>query len=82
VCDGSYKPSSKRRILAEKSKGLCRQIVIANIDDAIVLQVLSDALYGVIKDRAPTTKSFFAPEEITASLKHSGQRMGRHATEV
>jgi len=63
VCDGTYRPSSNQRVLVEKSKGLCRQIVIPSVDDAIVLQVLSDALYVFIKHKAPTAKSFFAPED-------------------
>src|SRR6476469_5662366 len=36
VCEGTYRPSSTTRILVEKSKGLCRQVVAPAIDDAIV----------------------------------------------
>ncbi|WP_304939315.1 RNA-directed DNA polymerase [Methylobacterium sp.] len=47
----------------EKSKGLCRQIVIPSLQDAIVLQRLSDALYAEIRGKAPSKKAFFEPED-------------------
>lgn len=39
IFSGSYAPGHTRRILVEKSKGLCRQIVIPNVHDAIVCSV-------------------------------------------
>jgi retron-type reverse transcriptase len=59
ILSGDYQPSPSQRILSEKSKGLCRQIVIPSVEDALVLQCLSDALYAEIKGKAPTTKAFF-----------------------
>lgn len=63
VCEGRYQPSPSNRVLVEKSNGICRQIVIPAIDDALVLQCLSDALYADIKGKAPTKRSFFEPDE-------------------
>lgn len=63
ILEGEYVPSRAQRILVEKSKGLCRQLVIPSVADAIVLQCLSDALYSEIKDKAPTAKSFFEPKD-------------------
>jgi len=63
ILDGEYVPSRAQRILVEKSKGLCRQLVIPSVRDAIVLQSLSDALYAEIRGKAPTNKSFFEPKE-------------------
>jgi hypothetical protein len=68
VCDGVYLPGPAHRILMEKSKGLCRQIVIPNIADALVLQCLSDALYQDIKGKAPSKRAFFEPEDHTFSV--------------
>lgn len=59
ILSGGYTPQKSQRILVEKSKGLCRQLVIPSVRDAIVLQCLSDALYIQIKDKAPTDKAFF-----------------------
>lgn len=63
ILEGDYVPSRAQRILVEKSKGLCRQLVIPCVADAIVLQCLSDALYTDIKNKAPTKKSFFEPKD-------------------
>ncbi len=63
VLGGEYTPSRSQRILIEKSKGLCRQLVIPHVDDALVLQCLSDGLFLAISANAPTTKSFYAPQD-------------------
>lgn len=63
LLSGTYEPRSVRRILSEKSKGLCRQLVIPTAEDAVVLQCLSDALYADIKNKAPSKKSYFEPED-------------------
>lgn len=63
ILAGDYIPSKVLRVLSEKSKGLCRQIVIPSVADALVLQCLSDALYSQIKDKAPTAKAFFEPQD-------------------
>ena len=67
ILSGDYIPSVSQRILSEKSKGLCRQIVIPHPEDALVLQCLSDALYAKIKGKEPTEKAFFEPEDHTFS---------------
>ena len=61
VISGAYIPASPVRFLSEKSKGLCRQLVIPSVKDALVLQTLSDALWAEIRTKAPTKKSYYAP---------------------
>ncbi|WEJ09300.1 RNA-directed DNA polymerase [Sinorhizobium sp. M103] len=51
------------RLLSEKSKGLCRQLVIPNVKDALVLQALSDALWVELKEKAPSQNAFYAPQD-------------------
>lgn len=63
ILDGSYVPERAHRILVEKSKGLCRQLVIPSARDALVLQCLSDDLYHQVRDKAPTNRAFFEPKE-------------------
>ena len=70
ITSGSYMPGQSRRILIEKSKGLCRQLVIPNVRDAIILQSLSDGLYADIRGRAPTSNSFFEPQDHTFSASN------------
>ena len=61
VLSAAYIPATPIRFLSEKSKGLCRQLVIPSVKDALVLQTLSDALWAEIRAKAPTKKAFYAP---------------------
>jgi hypothetical protein len=61
VLTGAYIPHAPIRFLSEKSKGLCRQLVIPSVKDALDLQTLSDALWAEIRVKVPTKKSFYAP---------------------
>ena len=63
VCSASYIPRPPNRFLSEKSKGLCRQLVIPTVKDALILQTLSDALWVEIRSKAPTKKSFYSPAD-------------------
>jgi hypothetical protein len=63
VCSGTYIPHTPIRLLAEKSKGLCRQLVIPTVKDALILQTLSDALWGELKTKAPSSKAYYAPND-------------------
>lgn len=73
IFDGRYNPAPPARILVEKSKGLCRQLVMPAIDDMVVLQVLSASLYAELKGKAPTKKAFFEPEE--HSFSATGEKL-------
>jgi hypothetical protein len=64
ILGGGYHPSRPERILVEKSKGLCRQLVLPTVKDAIILQALSDAVWNDIKRASPTSRSFFEPERM------------------
>lgn len=79
IMRGEYAPNGGHRILSEKSKGLCRQIVIPHAQDALVLQCLSDAMYAKIKGSAPTNKAFFEPKDHGFS-KNSKSEYGTFAS--
>lgn len=72
ILSGDYVPQKAQRILVEKSKGLCRQIVIPSVRDAVVLQCLSDSLYSNVKGKAPTSKAYFEPKDHKFSSLPSG----------
>jgi hypothetical protein len=72
ILNGDYVPQRPQRILVEKSKGLCRQLVIPSVQDAIILQCLSDALYDDIRNSAPTAKSFYQPQQQRFSSRKDG----------
>jgi len=69
VCSGTYRPLEPARFLSEKSKGLCRQIVQVDVEDALVIQVLSDALWLDIKNKAPSNNAYYAPQDHGFSKK-------------
>jgi hypothetical protein len=71
ILSGEYVPERAQRILVEKSKGLCRQLVIPSAKDPLVLQCLSDAFYAEIRSRAPTDRAFFEPKEHGFSSQRS-----------
>jgi hypothetical protein len=73
VCSASYIPRPPNRFLSEKSKGLCRQLVIPSVKDALILQTLSDALWEEIRLKAPTKKSFYSPADHGFSKAIAGQ---------
>lgn len=63
ICSASYAPRQPLRFLSEKSKGLCRQLVVPTAKDALILQALSNAIWNEIKLKAPSKKSFYAPAD-------------------
>lgn len=72
ILSGGYHPEKPQRILVEKSKGLCRQIVVPSARDAIVLQCLSDALYYELIAKSPTRFAFFERQDYNFSARASG----------
>lgn len=73
ICAGAYSPFPPIRFLAEKSKGLCRQIVIPSVKDALILQTLSDALWDELKNKAPSKNAFYQPNDHRFSNMIRGQ---------
>ncbi|MFC3097503.1 RNA-directed DNA polymerase [Alteraurantiacibacter palmitatis] len=47
----------------EKSKGLCRQIALPDPSDALILQILSNALWREVSKHAPSQTAFYAPQD-------------------
>jgi len=69
VINGDYVPHSPSRILIEKSRGLCRQVVVPHPYDCLVLQCLSTALHAHLKRKAPHPNAFYQPERALSSKK-------------
>lgn len=60
---GTYAPSHVTRLRVEKSNGLCRLVALPDIKDALVLQVLADSLWSVLRSKAPTKNAYYAPQD-------------------
>lgn len=69
MASGSYRPAQPVRLLMEKSKGLCRQIVLPSLDDALVLQRLSDSFFSMIRGKTPTAHAYFEPDNFAFSAR-------------
>lgn len=67
ITAGEYSVSRVKRYLVEKSRGLCRQMTIPSIEDALTLQCLADAFWKDIKAEAPSKNAFFEPKDHTFS---------------
>ena len=82
VLNGKYTPRHSPRILVEKSKGLCRQLVLIGVEDALILQCLSDSFFEDLKASQPSTNAFYEPDRHNAfdnSLFSSPTYGGFHA---
>ena len=56
-----FRPAKPKYYLEEKSRGLCRQMTLAQPIDLLVLQCLSQSLNKDIRAQQPTDRSFFEP---------------------
>ncbi|CDX13752.1 conserved hypothetical protein [Mesorhizobium sp. ORS 3359] len=63
IKSGEYSVSGTKRYLVEKSKGLCRQMTLPSVEDALTLQCLADAFWSEIKSKAPSKNAFFEPKD-------------------
>lgn len=63
ICSGEYQPRRTTRMRLEKSRGLCRQIVLPSPEDALILQALSNSLWDEISSKAPSKNAFYAPKD-------------------
>ncbi|WP_170381172.1 RNA-directed DNA polymerase [Ruegeria atlantica] len=63
VTGGSYSVRQPKRYLAEKSRGLCRQMTLIHPRDLLVLERLSRSVYFELKKKAPSSSAFFEPDD-------------------
>ena len=66
VLNGAYIPRHSPRILVEKTKGLCRQLVLVSVEDALILQCLSDSFFEDLKSSQPSKNAFYEPDRQNA----------------
>lgn len=64
VAKAEYKVSKPQTYLLEKSRGLCRQMMLVRPHDLILLQCLSTKLYQQIVSSAPSKAAFFEPGDM------------------
>ncbi len=60
ILEGRYRPKLPVTVRAEKKLGLTRRICIPAVDDAVVLQTLTDYIYPLIRQKQPSENAFFS----------------------
>lgn len=63
VLSGEYIVRKPKRFLAEKSRGLCRQMTLVHPRDLLVLERLSRSMFFELKSKAPSETAFFEPDD-------------------
>lgn len=63
IRSGTFIVEAPVRYQVEKTLGLCRLMVQPTAEVAIILQCLSDKLYGDIKRQSPSKNAFFEPQD-------------------
>jgi len=63
ILGGIYEVRPAKRYLAEKSRGLCRQMTLVHPVDLLVLERLSRSVYFELKSKAPSKSAFFEPDD-------------------
>jgi hypothetical protein len=63
VLSGEYVVKKPKRFLAEKSRGLCRQMTLVHPRDLLVLERLSRSMFFELKKKAPSSAAFFEPDD-------------------
>lgn len=76
VVAGEYVPERVIRITSEKSKGLCRQIVLPSPSDALILQALSNVLWSTIRPKSPSKTAFYAQKDQPFSKRNKKRSTG------
>ena len=57
---GVYSPNTPVRVLLEKSKGLCRQLLVPDPIDALVLQTVVNSVLTQILDNQPNQNAYLS----------------------
>jgi hypothetical protein len=70
VLSGNYVPAPPLRVLLEKSRGLCRQLIVPGALDALVLQALVNAILPSILANQPSKNAFYQPQSHKLGTSH------------
>lgn len=70
VLGGQYRAEVPVIYKLEKKLGICRHMMIPSPADALVFQVLTDALYAELVKVQPSKKAFYARDRHTLKLPH------------
>jgi hypothetical protein len=70
VLAGQYRADAPLIYRVEKKLGVCRHMMVPTPSDALVFQLLADALYPFVLDAQPSKKAFYARDRHSLQLPH------------
>lgn len=70
VLSGQYRADTPLVYKLEKKLGICRHMVLPSPSDALVFQVLADALFEDLMKAQPSKKAFYARDRHSVKLPH------------
>lgn len=72
ILGGQYRAEAPLVYKVEKRAGICRHMILPSPADALVFQVLSDALYDELVKVQPSKKAYYARDRHGLKLPHGG----------
>lgn len=72
ILGGQYRAEAPLVYKVEKKLGICRHMILPSPADALVFQVLSDALYEELVKVQPSKKAYYARDRHGLKLPHGG----------
>lgn len=73
ILAGQYKAENPLVYRVEKKLGVCRHMMIPTPSDALVFQILTEALYPDVIKHQPSKRAFYARDRHTLQLPHEHQ---------
>jgi len=70
ILSGQYRADTPLVYKLEKKLGICRHMILPSPSDALVFQVLADALYGDLIEAQPSKQAFYARDRHSLKLPH------------
>jgi hypothetical protein len=69
---GVYQPNLPVRVLLEKSKGLCRQLLVPDPIDALVLQTMINSILKEVLANQPNKNAYYQAHEVDPENRTTG----------
>ncbi|NET39594.1 MAG: RNA-directed DNA polymerase, partial [Cyanothece sp. SIO1E1] len=70
ILAGQYRAEAPLIFRVEKNFGICRHMMIPSPSDAVVFQVLTDALYDAVIEAQPSKGAYYARDRHSLKLPH------------
>lgn len=70
ILGGAYKAQSPLIYKIEKKLGICRHLMIPQPTDAVIMQVITEAIYLKIQEKQPSKNAFYSRDRHSVDFSH------------